>query len=286
MIFYKFEETENILIWDIEKDIEYDNFSTKKGDIFRFYCQGIPKEKKPPSRYSPWLEPPPENVSRWKYSERGYLMFNYYFVNLDNMIPSPYIQVRKKTVPPKYWNMGLRMSTDEKYVLIRGNLVTSFSYMDLFLRSRIGYNIPSTIHACKYFVDRISVIADYDSDTEQLKEVLELLKNDPIYYCAILLPNYEGESPMSRAIERNSPKVVELFLKYLSLLSDYKLSKSFYPYFDRLFDMGITEFKEYLSGCYFTTGQMKLITKVYPGQIDKPMLEASNSSMLQGKFLK
>lgn len=77
-----------------------------------------------------------------------------------------------------------------------------------------------------------------------------------------------------------------MFLKYLSLLPEFKLSKTFKNGFDKLFRMGMNEYKTYLESCFFQTGQMVMIDQVYRKPIEETKLESSNSSMLGDKFLK
>lgn len=77
-----------------------------------------------------------------------------------------------------------------------------------------------------------------------------------------------------------------MFLKYLSLLPEFKLSKTFRNGFDTLFRMGMNEYKTYLESCFFQTGQMEMIDRVYNNPIEETKLESSNSSMLGGKFIK
>jgi len=307
LVFYKFDDTENIVIWDIKKNMEYDNFTTRNNDKFMFYCNGLQRPDNPESLVPAKKEPVKENPdkkdgkkskkckkdkkteeshSEYNFSEMGYLMFNNYYVNIDNMVPSPFIQAKHNDLNISYWNMGRRMGLSENCVIIKGNILTSYSYLDIYLRSTLVAKAPNSIQECKYFINRNSVITDHDTDYEQLKVILEMLKQDPIYLTAIVLPDMKGESPMMKAINKNAPKTVELYLKYLVELPDFKLSKSFSHKFDNLFEMGIIGFKDYLDSCYFQTGQMKMLTRVYDYDIDRAVMSSSNSSVLTGKFLK
>jgi hypothetical protein len=54
-----------------------------------------------------------------------------------------------------------------------------------------------------------------------------------------------------------------MYLKYISMLPEFELSKTFYEYFDILFQMGIMEFKDYLKSCTFQTGQVNIGVSCY-----------------------
>lgn len=273
MLFYEVGKSENILVWDIFKNREYDSFNGRPQDKFMFYCNGVSSNE---SEKSEEKEDDEENTVIYQPSKIGYLMCNNYFINLDNMIPSPYIQCANSELDSYYWNSGRRMTKDEKYVLSKGDLIASFSYMDLYLRSQISHEPPKTIQACKYFINRNSAITDNDDNFEKLEAILEVMKSEPIYYASIVLPDYQDESPMMLALSRNAPKTVELYMKYISMLPEFRLSKSFYQKFEVLFEMGVLSFKDYLSSCYFQTGQMKMIDKMYNEPIDETQLEHSD----------
>jgi hypothetical protein len=282
MLFYEIGDSENILIWDLHKNREYDSFNGRPNDRFMFYCNGISSDEVEKSDNKDDEE---GQAVTYQYSRIGYLMCNNYFINLDNMIPSPFIQSANCELDTYYWNSGRRVTKDEKYVLSKGDLIASFSYMDLYLRSQISSEAPKTIQACKYFINRNSIITDNDENFEKLETILEIMKSEPIYFTSIVLPDQQDESPMNLALSRNTPKTVELYMKYISMLPEFRLSKSFYQKFENLFEMGVLSFKDYLSSCYFQTAQMKMINKMYIEAIDETQLEHSNSSMLGGKFI-
>lgn len=89
--------------------------------------------------------------------------------------------------------------------------------------------------------------------------MLEFLEADPIYLLMILTPDYKNKTPLDEAIENNSPKVVEMLLGSILKLEGFKLSNSFRHRFLELFDMGVEAFRQYISLCYFRTGQMEFM---------------------------
>jgi hypothetical protein len=193
LIFYMFSDTENIIIWDIKNNKEYNHFSTRKGDQFLFYCHGGQNH----------YTGDEEIANRaFGYSELGYLVFNKYFVDMDNMIPNPFIQAKDKDLAENYWSMGQRMSQCGNYVIINGNLLTLYSYLDIFFRSEITESKSNSLASCMYFINKSSIISDFQDDLDKLRKVLSLLRENPIYYTAILLPGENGESPMVRAISK------------------------------------------------------------------------------------
>jgi hypothetical protein len=131
----------------LEKDREYDNFSTRENDKFRFYCFGYRGEGGDEEESEVSQVSQEEEKYEKKPSKLGYLMFNNYYVDLDIMIPSPYIQARSRSLPSDQWQQGPRMSKCMKYVIINGYLLTSYSYTDLFYRLKLLDSQPKSIQA-------------------------------------------------------------------------------------------------------------------------------------------
>lgn len=136
------------------------------------------------------------------YSERGYLVFNFYYVDIDNMVPIPYIQARGKDVPTRHWLMGQRISNCLRYIITEGILLASYAYTDLFFRSKLIDSDPTNIYQCVYYINKTSFFHDHEDNIERLEKGLKLIEEQPIYFMGILLPNNEGESPMTRAISK------------------------------------------------------------------------------------
>ena len=76
------------------------------------------------------------------------------------------------------------------------------------------------------------------------------------------MPNKDNVSPLDISIDNNSIKVIELFLKELSKITDYNLSKAFYKKFDKLFEMDIDAFRDFIDICYVQSGQMRMMDKL------------------------
>jgi hypothetical protein len=129
LIFYKFEDFENVIIWDIKENIEYDNLAGRQGDKFKFYCHGG-IEKTMQDHSGAEIETELDN-----FSERGYLVFNNYYVDIDSMVPVPYIQVDGMDVPRRHWLMGQRNCL--RYILTEGFLMASYAYTDIFFKGKL-----------------------------------------------------------------------------------------------------------------------------------------------------
>ena len=80
-----------IVAWDLEKDIEHSNFSSKGNSVFMDYMEG-------------------------KNSMLGYACFSLYIVNLDIGIPIPFISKSKGSIPVN-WSQGLRINAAEDVVV-------------------------------------------------------------------------------------------------------------------------------------------------------------------------
>ena len=80
-----------IVAWDLEKDIEHSNFSSKGNSVFMDYMEG-------------------------KHSMLGYACFSLYIVNLDIGIPIPFISKSKGSIPVN-WSQGLRINAAEDVVV-------------------------------------------------------------------------------------------------------------------------------------------------------------------------
>jgi hypothetical protein len=192
--------------------------------------------------------------------------------------------MRDDFIHPAYYDYGVKISNDETMILLGDAIRSSFSYQDIYFRTKKDQIATQRIDACKYFIDRKSVVSDFVMDDNKLYRILELFKEEPIYFTMILTKNNEGLTPIEEAMDNNSPKIVELFLNALTEIPDFRLSSALYHRFDDLFDMGVEAFRSFLRICYFQTDQMKMMKKMDTKGKDGVLRFFSNSSLLGSKF--
>ena len=297
LIIYNFKNASNTIIWDIKENREIDNFAARDGDELMFYAhspeaqvmEALAEDQKQKARLKKKRESRehiPENERKYYLSHTGYLMFNNYYVNLSTLIPTPFMKFKDDRIHPTRWGMGPRVNFDETLVLANGSLYSVYSYQDVYFRTEKDTYATKRADACKYFVDRKSVISDFVMEDDKLAKILDLLKEDPLMYLMILMPDNKGVTPLDEAIENNSPRIVEMFLNHLRDVSEFKLSKMVYLRFIDLFDMGIEAFRNFLSICYFTTEQMDMMKKMESSGKDGTLRWSADSSILSEKFNK
>lgn len=241
---YKLFETQCYVVWNIKTNREQTSFIAQPDDSFTGFVHGnidppktkeeIAKEKKEKQKS--------DDIDKiikdeFKLSITGYLMFSQFFVNLDTGIPSPILKYPSNSIYSHEYDIGRRMSRDERFVLSNTSLVTSFSYQDICFKEKRNEFSMKQRAALEYFIDRDSVFTDHLQEPEKLKEIIDVFESDPIYYTLILTPDQQNVTPLDEAIDRNSIKVVELFLQALSKITSYNLSKSFYKKFNDVSDL-------------------------------------------------
>jgi len=236
-----------------------------------------------------------EDGEKYMISSTGYIIFDNYYVNLDTMLPYPYLKFDNSYFNEDFFGHGPKMNFEESLALFNGSIYSSYSYQDIDFREKrdfyIGQFMISKFYigraeVCKYFVERKSILLDYILEDEKLPKILEFLEEDPLYLSLILTPNYKNKTPLDEAIENNSPKVVEMLLKSVLKLKEFKLSNTFKHQFIDLFDMGVEAFRLYLSLCYFTTGQMEYMKKMLVSGGEGTLRVSTTSSILNNKFNK
>lgn len=78
----------------------------------------------------------------------------------------------------------------------------------------------------------------------------------------LLYPNNEDQSAFDLAMEKKSPKSIEVMLKMLCKLEDLSLSKYLLHHFAQLFTMELTSFHSFLDSCVFQLPKMRQIKEV------------------------
>jgi hypothetical protein len=82
------------------------NFITRPGDNYVGYVNGVG-------------------------SNRGYLLFRQYIVNMDNSLPIPYFQLDVDE-RVKYSRYGCLIDDDESEIILNGSLIIANSYLDVY----------------------------------------------------------------------------------------------------------------------------------------------------------
>ena len=294
LLVYKFVESYNFVVWGLAENNEITSFSCREEDEFRGFIHGFMdyNTHKFRSEYSVSMRDTKKDLKKrskyekgqFKLSTIGYLMFNNYYVNLDNCVPIPFLVLNNDSIPKIYYDQGVKIRDDETIVLLGDAILSSTSYQDIYFRNKKYTLATQKIDACKYFIDRSSVVSDFVMEDDKLIKIFELMRDEPLYYTMILTKNNKGISPLEEAIDNNSPKIVELMLASLAEIPEFKLSNAIYHKFEQLFDMGIDAFRGFLKICYFETGQTKMMKKMDTKGRDGIILDYSNSSLLSERF--
>lgn len=134
LMVYTFKTGCNIIVWDIKTNEEFSNFASREEDTFKFYVQGDQTPELPEENDSQNKD---ENKKKkpFKLSKTGYLVFNNYYVDIETMIPAPFMTFQDVDLTYDYWNYGPRMNNSETHIVVRGNLYFTYSYQDIFFRS-------------------------------------------------------------------------------------------------------------------------------------------------------
>ena len=200
-ILYKLGESLTIVVWDLKKDIEHSNFSSREGDVFMDYITG-------------------------KKSKLGIACFDNYIVDLDNGIPNPFVS---KSIPSneKYWCQGLRINSAENMLLSLGTIDTPLSKVDIQYFAE-NSKLKMDLNKVSYYIDKKSVAFNYLNDHEELSKVLKFFESEPLYYSMLILENDEKKTPLGIAIENNAAKVIEVIFNCLIELKHFSFSRIIY----------------------------------------------------------
>ena len=177
------DKSQNFMIWDLQSNNEVSSFFSKPDDQFKGFIHGdteaiekervekeaLAKERKLKKKVSTL-----HNKEKYKMSKIGYLMFQNFYVNLDTCIPFPTIKFSAIDISEEDYDTGMKMSTDERFVLADGKLITSFSYLDIEFKSKRDELTTTQSDVFKYFIDRKSVFYDYVQDPDKIKEFIQL----------------------------------------------------------------------------------------------------------------
>ncbi|CAI2381450.1 unnamed protein product [Moneuplotes crassus] len=259
IILYDLGGAKTVIVWDIERNIEHTNFLGRKDDQFLDYISG-------------------------KNSILGFLCFDQYIVDLDLGVPIPFMS-KNKITEDRLWGQGMRINSSEDVMLGNGMMITPLCYKDIYYyKNKSLDNLD--VQKVMYYMNKKSVAFDYIDNYDNLKNVLNIFENNPLYYIMLVLENNEGKSPLQLAIENNSARIIELMLNCLLKLGHFSLSRKIFINFTNLFKMNLRSFEKYLNSCYFVTEQMKSINKLELKGDDETIRDHYPCSILDKEFYK
>lgn len=98
----------------------------------------------------------------------------------------------------------------------------------------------------KFYVGYKSFASFIDADIEVYKKMVACFADEPIYYISFLLADLSTEkklTPLDMAIQKNSPKLVEVMLNALNQTpSTFQISKAVNRHFPNIFKLKIKSF--------------------------------------------
>ena len=146
LLVYKFVESYNFVVWGVTENNEITSFSCREGDEFRGFIHGFMDydTNKFRYQYSTSMRDTKKDLKKrskyekgsFKLSTIGYLMFNNYYVNLDNCVPIPFLILNRDSIPRIYYDQGIKIRDDETIVLLGDAILSSSSYQDIYFRNK------------------------------------------------------------------------------------------------------------------------------------------------------
>lgn len=156
-----------------------------------------------------------------KGSTIGYLLYNQFLLNLDTGLLNPFFQSGFMFSSEICYN-GYQINKDETLVLNDGYVMGQNCYHDIYSHEQEtsndqGYNnVGEHWSQMQYFIERESFASKFEQEFADYKKKLEAFSEKPIFYFALLLKNNKQQSPFELAIEKNSPKLIELMINCLN----------------------------------------------------------------------
>jgi hypothetical protein len=102
-----------------------------------------------------------------------------------------------------------------------------------------------------FYIEKKSFLGNVTMEEDELKDELALFAKNPIFYLSILLKDKNHKTPLDYAVDKNSPRIVEILLSHVNKIENFNLSRTLYEKFPELFSMKIKSFETFLSKCYF-----------------------------------
>jgi hypothetical protein len=160
--------------------------------------------------------------------------------------------------------VSLLISFLEELIAIDGNLLMKTLYMESVSLDRYISGVDKIEHGqlakhnLKFQISGNTIFHLFALDTTSLALICEYLEeNKKDYLNAILMRNFDGETPLDITIKQDSPKNTDLMLRSLSKIREAKYSDQFYKRFPQLLAMELRSFHYYLDSCRFQTAQMQ-----------------------------
>lgn len=181
-------------------------------------------------------------------SRFGYIFFNKYYVNLDTGLPNPFIHIGDNSLTESKLGIttGYLMNPDEDLTLNKDFFMSPANLSDFNFRQ----NYLKTLNTQEvkremvmYSIQGTNALFDHINDFDVLVKILDSYLGSKYTYAIILLKNRKGKSPLDLGIDTGSAKVIELFFKYLNMISYFNLSRSIYKSFPVLLDMDLKAFQ-------------------------------------------
>lgn len=146
-------------------------------------------------------------------------------------MPVPFFGVE---IEPDENRTGSGCLVDEKEaaIIYKGFMFTCNSYLDCHFS--LDSNRPKDkMHAKKYgfYIEKKSFLGNVNFEEDDLKEQLTLFAKTPIFYLSILLKDFKGKTPLDYAIDKNSPRIVEVLLNHVNKIEGFSLSRTLYKKF-------------------------------------------------------
>ena len=253
-----------LLIWDVNLNQEYKNFS--------------------------WSQMQTIVLSKW--SRTGILIMKNSYVNLDRGIINYHFNSNFDDI---YYsdNSGLKINSTQNIFVWNGTIYWKESVFGWRNMSEILENKDDAIKEKSINFDQIkhqirgdTLVHQYALDYEPLCIILDYFEeHNPEYLRTILLANSKKKSPLILAIEGKSPKNIELMFKKLARFKTDNYSSLFYEKFIDLLQMNLKAFHIYLESCFFQTTQMKSTKYLKLNSDSDPWFVTHSSCLIDRVFI-
>lgn len=198
-------------------------------------------------------------------SRSGYVLNEDKYVNMDLILDNYFFDLNFKDVfGESRQTSGYSMSYNEDILLSRGMILLKVSYIDsqtvdnLIEKKERLTEDNIYIEKIKFQIDGNNLLHMLALNYNSLQIILNFLAEyDKRYLTMILMKNKENISPLDITIENDSPKCTELMLNSLSKLDTGIYSPLIFERFNKLLEMNIRSFYDYLDSCFFQTIQMQ-----------------------------
>ena len=142
-------------------------------------------------------------------------------------------------------------------MLINENIVTKYNFVRMYWMEKLKKNLNAfafDMDKIFYYREGRNACHDFALDPERLALILELFQDeDPELFSMLLMPDKDGNSPFDIALDKQSPKSLELMMPKLATLTSVKRSHLVLDRFKELLQLDLQSFPEFLGSCMFQT---------------------------------